>query len=633
MASYNKPTENLAQFNNTVFTDANNDTLSLSEAKTLFLGRTGQPTSVATLTTFTGDITSNSVNVGGLILSAGGSGNSAYFSTYTTSRLRAINIGASTSVTDDATCIGYSASAGGNYSVAIGRSAGAGGGSSVAVGYNTSAGGASSTAIGAGASTSVANEIVLGTATETVNCVGTTSSISLKTAKNLSINGTIFGVGAAASNALFCGLTNGTGNGSGNTLYGSGSYANSSDGSSYRNTIVGSLTMTNTNSSYSDTVVVGNGCANTGTLANTANKITLLGCTTSAANIESTALGYGATATLANQIMLGRNTETVYCPGTASSTSLIATKNISVNGIQVGIGSEVLGNANIYIGVGSGGSGSANTLIGRNSWTPNGVSGNSGNTIVGTQNGFNLNLLASVSNNTVIGYNSYNSPSQVAYNNICSIGVNNVVGGNQTSLLGTSTTASGDNSTAVGYGANATLGNQIKLGTSTEFVECAGTSTTNGCLKLNGGLKLQTAYGAVPTSTMLGYRIELASITISSLTTGTSQTLGSLALSVGVWSLNFTFELLATGALTETTQQSFFFSNASGASATYATRINNTGTLKLHGLNYLNAETPAYSGGGTYYASAAITLYPAINITFTTGALSGTGWASAVRIG
>lgn len=629
-AVYNPPTENLAAFNNIVFTTANDDKLTLSKAKSLFLGRTGTPSSVATATTFNGDITSNSVNVGGLILSPTSSGDSAYFSTYTTARTRAVNIGVLSAGSDDSTCIGWSASAGGNSSVAIGRSASSVG-SSVAIGNSSSAGGNKSTAIGNGATTSVANEIILGTATETVNCPGTASSISLKAATNLSINGMVFGTGSVgvSNGNIFVGQTSGTnGNGTTNTVVGHNAFTSAINTSSTGNTFIGSNAGKDITSLVSACTIVGQGSyTNTATAYNGAS---CLGYDCQIGGANSTAIGTGAATAGANQIVLGRSSETVYCPGTG--TSLIATKNISVNGIQVGIGSEVIGNANIYIGLGSGGSGSSNTLIGRNSWSPNGVIGNSGNTIVGCQNGFNLSALASVSNNTVIGYNSYNSASQVAYNNICSIGVNNVVGGNQTTLLGTSTTASGANSTAVGYGANATLGNQIMLGTSTEFVECPGTNTTNGCLKLNGGLKLQTSYGAVPSSTMLGYRIELINITISSLTSGTSQTIGSLALSVGVWSLNYTFELVADAGVT-TSQQSFFFSNQSGASATYATRINNTGTLKLHGLNYLNTETPAYSGGGTYYASSAITLYPAINITFSTGALTGKGWASAVRIG
>ena len=56
MASYEKPTANLAAFNNLVFTDANDETLTLSKAKSLFLGRTGTPNSTAVTTTFTGDI-------------------------------------------------------------------------------------------------------------------------------------------------------------------------------------------------------------------------------------------------------------------------------------------------------------------------------------------------------------------------------------------------------------------------------------------------------------------------------------------------------------------------------------------------------------------------------------------------
>ena len=496
-----------------------------------------------------------------------------------------------------------------NNSTALGAFSGVAGFSN-----STAIGGGTSSAI-PGAVCSANNQIMLGRSTETVECPGTAASISLKAARNISVNGAVFGVGGASSNALFCGLTDGTGNGAGNTLYGSGSYANSSDGSSFRNTIIGSLTMTNTYSSYSDAVVVGNGCANTGTVANTANKITLLGATTSAANNESTAIGYGATATLANSIVLGRSTETVYCPGT--NVSLYTTKNISVNGIGIGIGSEILGNANVYIGQGSAsaGAGSNNTIVGRNSYTQALAYSGVYNTFLGAGSGGAVNT--TLNYNTIIGGNSY--PSVTNYDNA--------------SCLGYGCSIGGASSTAIGVNAATTVANQIMLGTTAEFVECSGTSTTNGCLKLNGGLKLQTAYGAVPSSTMLGYRISLSAIAITSFTSGVSQTIGSLALTVGVWSLNYTFELLADASVS-TTQQAFFFSNQSGSAATYATRRDNTGTTRFHSaITYANTDRPAYSGGGTYYASSAITLYPAINITFSTGALTGTGYASATRIG
>ena len=513
----------------------------------------------------------------------------------------------------------------GSFNVCLGASANVSSGAvanSTAIGANSSVGNHSnSTAIGGGSATgavcTTANQIMLGTTAETVECPGTASSISLKTARNISINGTVFGIGAADSNSLFSGLTTGAGNGAGNTLYGSGSYANFSDGSSARNTVIGALTMANTNTSYNDVTVLGYGCANSG--FGTVDRITLLGATTSATANDSTAIGYGASATASNQIVLGRTSETVECVGTASSISLKASTNILVNGMVFGTGTNGVTNGNIFIGQtsGSNGNGLTNTVVGHNAFTSAINTSSQGNTFIGSNAG--KDITATIANCTIVGQGSYANGNTTAYNGASCLGYDCQIGG--------------ANSTAIGTGATTTAANQIKLGRTTEFVECAGTNNTNGCLKLNGGLKLQTAYGAVPSATMLGYRIELSAIAISSFTSGTSQTIGSLALSVGVWSLNYTFELLADASVS-TSQQAFFFSNQSGSAATYATRINNTGTTRFHSaITYANTDRPAYSGGGTYYASAAITLYPAINITFSTGALTGTGYASAVRIG
>lgn len=402
MSAYSQPTENLADFNNIVFTDANDDKLTLTKANSLFLGRTGTPLSVATATTFNGDITSNSVTVGTVKLSS--ANNSAYFTNYTTARNRAIIIGETAQGTDDCVSIGYNANGSGNQSVAVGRSAYGGANTSTAIGSSSSASALKSTAIGSGATTSTANEICLGTTTETVNCVGTTSSISLKTASNISVNGMVFGTGSlgVGNGNIFIGQTSGTnGNGVTNTVVGNNAFTSAINTSSTGNTFIGSNAGKDITATVTTCTIVGQG-----SYTNTAaayNGASCLGYDCQIGGANSTAIGTGAATGGANQIVLGRSSETVYCPGTG--TSLIATKNISVNGIQVGIGSEAIGNANIYIGLGSGGSGSSNTLIGRNSWSANGVSGNSGNTIVGAQLGFNLSSSAIVSNNTVIGYN------------------------------------------------------------------------------------------------------------------------------------------------------------------------------------------------------------------------------------
>ena len=67
MSSSQPPVEALSQFNSAVFKTANASSISLSKAQSLFLGRVGNPVSVAQSTTFTGNvigITSTMVGLG-----------------------------------------------------------------------------------------------------------------------------------------------------------------------------------------------------------------------------------------------------------------------------------------------------------------------------------------------------------------------------------------------------------------------------------------------------------------------------------------------------------------------------------------------------------------------------------------
>ena len=67
MTSYPGPTEDLREFNNAVFKEANSTTLTLSKANSLYLGRTGVASSTASSTTFSGSIvTSANISVNGL---------------------------------------------------------------------------------------------------------------------------------------------------------------------------------------------------------------------------------------------------------------------------------------------------------------------------------------------------------------------------------------------------------------------------------------------------------------------------------------------------------------------------------------------------------------------------------------
>lgn len=711
MATYQPPTEDLIAFNSSVFKTANETTLTLSEAQALFLGRTGNPTSTATTTTFNGTLSTISpFNVSNYLLSV--AGDSVGLSKSVVANIRATQFGSGAAAGNDGVGFGYQAIGGGTSCLAFGRSATTGaiasnsannccaiGGSSstaininyqTAIGGGTSCSAVQSTAIGYGASATVANSIVLGTATEFVSCPGTSANGSLITAADIFVNGIRAGVGNFQTDTNTCfgkdglnatnslGINNSafgnsalksqTGN-SNCSAFGSGALAttttegNSGFGALAGNAISTGIKNTAVGSACLKFLTTGNrntGVGNaTGQLLTTGTENTLLGyltggnitggsqntfvgssVTSGSTVTSSTALGAfsgvagfsnstaigggtsagvpGAICSAAYQIMLGRATETVECPGTVSSISLKTASNISVNGACFGVGSGVTNSLFSGLTVGTG-QGANNTLYGRGSYSSAQDGSSSGNTIIGA--GSSNPVYGIMSNHTVVGYGAGGSASVIGQDNITCIGA------------GATVINSVANSTAIGYNAQATLANQIMLGRSTEFVECPGTDTTNGCLKLNGGLKLQTSYGAVPSATMLGYRIELSAIAISALTSNTSITIGSLALTVGVWSLNYTFELLSTGA-TSTTQQAFFFSDQSGSAAAYSTRIDNTGTTRFHStIAYTNNDRPAFSGGGTYYASSAITLYPALNITFSTGALTGTGYASATRIG
>lgn len=104
MAASQPPTENLSAFNSTVFKDANTESLSLSKAQSLFLGRTGNPTSIATTTTFTSDIF-----VKGTIRA--GMGVNTSLTTPATSQQTAFGVGAlvANNTTAGSTAFGYNA--------------------------------------------------------------------------------------------------------------------------------------------------------------------------------------------------------------------------------------------------------------------------------------------------------------------------------------------------------------------------------------------------------------------------------------------------------------------------------------------------------------------------------------------
>ena len=198
----------------------------------------------------------------------------------------------------------------------------------------------------------------------------------------------------------------------------------------------------------------------------------------------STAIGSGATTTMSNQIMLGRASETVYCPGETDNLSLNITKNALINGCWFGVGKNA-DNKNIYIGqpkdiIDTNGSYN-NTIIGQgydNNYFFSKTTNSSGNTVIGANQ--IISSEAQLSGNTIVGSNC-NVPSS-ASNSTC-LGKGCIIYG------------LGFKSTAIGYGAKTTMNNQIMLGTATETVYCPGTTNNNNnCLVLSSNLVLPTIY-------------------------------------------------------------------------------------------------------------------------------------------
>jgi hypothetical protein len=559
-SAYSPPTENLVDFNSSVFKTANEGSLTLSQAKGLFLGRTGTPNSVATTTTFNGALTTtgkinnvviqdDAVGSGGLKIGIDNSIGATLLPScvFLGDRLK---YGGSPSYTNNNTFVGSDImpAIGGDIQrcVAIGQSifqTSQNQADNVAIGYFSCNGGGSqnTTAVGSNScrSTAAANNTAVGSSALRANTTGT---------NNVAVGYNAFLTGATFSNSTALGAA----------------------------TVIGAST--------------------------------------------STAIGYGATTTIANSIVLGTATETAYFPGTVINTSLRTTSNIVVNGAAIGIGNGVISDGNIYIGNGDGnlGSGGSNTMIGRNQLAPTDALSVK-NTFLGTNSGLNTAQTGQVEN-TIIGAFNYNQAT--AYANTSCLGYACVIGGNF--------------STAIGSGATTTLANQIMLGRTQETVYCSGIPTTGATtytsLVLSSGLQLQTVYTSQPTANQLGYRIALSNVAISALTSTTPASFGALALTVGTWSINFTFELLNSSVSSSVTAQTYYFSTASGGS--YAsTRILNTGTFrKQSSETWAIGDNPAVSASSVYVATSSISIYPTIQLAFTGGTITGAGWASATRI-
>jgi len=425
-----------------------------------------------------------------------------------------------------------------------------------------------------------------------------------------------------------------------------------------------------------------------------------LGADTTASGTDSTAIGYGATASTANSIVLGTATETVYCVGTTTNGSLIASADIFVNGlVRAGVGKfksgtdadvntafgrnalnattsatncSAFGNGAMALATsspncsafGSGAlaaittsefnsafgksalgaltSGLRNTAVGANAFSQ--LTTGSRNTAVGQGTGQGLTTAAS--DNTFLGYLAGGSVTTGSNNTFVGSTVSSGSSVSSSTSLGAfSGVSTFSNSTAIGGGTSAAIpgaicsaANQIMLGRATEFVECAGTDGTNGCLKLNGGLKLQTSY-STPTATMLGYQLtNTTGFAITSFTTATPTNISSagIALTAGIWNIDYSIELLIATAIATVTAQTLFCSLTSGTTATYASdRISNSGITRILTTNtYNTTDTPCFSGSFNYYTSSATTVFPIFEISFTGGStISGTGFYRATRVG
>lgn len=363
-ASYNPPVESLTEFNTAVFKQ---DDTPLTKMKSLFLGRVGNPISVATSTRFNGgDIYVQGATVGlgaGSIATNTAFGYNALFQNTTGANNLAIGYSALDANTYGFNNVAIGTNSGGaittgSRNVAVGFEAFKTGtiyNNSVALGASTVVAGNQAVAIGYLASASD-SQIVLGTSAETVLCKGTTGNGSLIASADIYINGVRAGLGknSITNNTCFgkttlsqitagqnnCAFGNTAGQeitiGNSNSCFGVGALKNVSTGS--KNTCMGSTAAINLTGNSVDNTFIGNdagtncnGVSSSNTFVgsqsgrstlDTISSATALGFQTRCDFANSTVIGIGATATAINQITLGRTTEFVQCPGTSATGSI-----------------------------------------------------------------------------------------------------------------------------------------------------------------------------------------------------------------------------------------------------------------------------------------------------------------------
>jgi uncharacterized protein YjbI with pentapeptide repeats len=474
---------------------------------------------------------------------------------------------------------------------------------------------------------------------------------------------------SVATNTTFTGTINNVIiSGSGATALPTGGQNSVSVGTSFLTQIRSvNVGISNTNTLGNDSVSIGylticDGAYSTvvgraATTGSSANYATAIGSFAGATYNYSTALGSGATTNALHQIVIGTSGETIYCPGNGltnlTGASLIATADIYVNRIiRAGMGNyqdpssnntcfgyQVLANATTGLrntGIGSLAlqsltTGIRNTGIGSQSLMN--VSYGNYNTACGDGSGESV---TTASYNTFFGYTAGVNILDGTNNTFIGARAGRTGGGmpNNSTGLGYNVVCNYSYSTVIGTGATAGADHQIVIGTSGETIYCPGTSTTNGSIQLAGGLVLQSTYAADPSSNMLGYQIINSSpgITISSIISLSPVSYGSIALTPGVWSINYQVELANYTGIAVTSITHYLTSILGDA---YSNRLVNGGATSFNfTYTYLVTDyTPAFSNSCTYYASSTTTFYPTLLINYTGSGLTGTGYYTATRIG
>ena len=282
--------------------------------------------------------------------------------------------------------------------------------------------------------------------------------------------------------------------GSQNVAVGHSSLQNNEAGS--QNVSVGNKSLLN-NSTGTYNTALGN-CSNQGTT--TASYTTALGSGANSGNYtESTALGYNATNTANNQVMLGTSAETVTIPGALSLNGYLSqtlptnastqfgsnclTSNTSANNSAFGYGSmqnNTTGVRNASFGdysLNQNTTGTDNTAIGHISQE---LTTGINNTSIGSQS---LANNTSGCGNTAIGFYTLISNT----NEFCNTAIGYMADSGSYSY-----------STALGYSATNTANNQVMLGTSAETVQVPGTLTVNGNSTIGTNSSNISTVNAVP---------------------------------------------------------------------------------------------------------------------------------------